>query len=249
VNFEEFERSAREAYAQIPAEYLEGVDGLTVVAEAHPHPERQGVFTLGECVTEAYPSGFDSAETMRSRVLLYHGSFEALAAEYPGFDWSAELWETLTHELKHHLESLAGQDGLGGVDAAMDQHFARLEGEHWDSHYYRMGEDLGGGLYQVEDHLFIERTWGGEPPTEVAFEHRGRRCTVGVPGVLGDVHFLVVDGLPAYWSEIEIVMIRRRSWRERFAALLGHGSPAARESFVQVRIDGKEGPWSSTTAT
>ncbi len=238
MTFEAFEQAALDAFGQIPSEYRSGVDGVLALPEARPHPERPGVFTMGECVTEAYPSGFDSAETVRSQVLVYHGSFRALAADNPGFDWSAELWETLTHELQHHLESLAGQDALGGVDRAMDQHFARLEGEHFDSHYYRHGVSLGGGRFRFEDHLFIEEVWWGSPPVEVAFEHRGRKCSVPVPASLGDVHFLVVEGLPDYWGEIEVVLVRGRSWRERLQALFQAKAMAARESFATVRLDG-----------
>ena len=42
--------------------------------------------------------------------VLYYGSFLEVAGE--GFDWEAEVWETLLHELRHHLESLAGRDDL-----------------------------------------------------------------------------------------------------------------------------------------
>lgn len=33
-----------------------------------------------------------------------------------GFDWEGEIWETLLHELRHHLEFLAGRDDLVAED-------------------------------------------------------------------------------------------------------------------------------------
>src|SRR5207253_5443402 len=42
---------------------------------------------------------------LQSRVVLYHGSFAALARlERGDFDWRREAWDTLSHELRHHLE-------------------------------------------------------------------------------------------------------------------------------------------------
>ena len=43
-------------------------------------------------------------------IAVDYGFFLEVAGE--GFDWEAEVWETLLHELRHHLESLAGRDDL-----------------------------------------------------------------------------------------------------------------------------------------
>ena len=135
MTFEEFERQAREAWEDIPLAYKEGVDGLTVRRAAPAHPDHADVFTLGECLTEEHASDFGSAETTRSIIALYWGSFQALARKNPEFDWDGEIWETLTHELRHHLESLAGDDALEDVDRAADETFrdrksTRLNSSH-----------------------------------------------------------------------------------------------------------------------
>ena len=139
MDFDTFQRRAHKAFDKIPREFREGVDGLTVRPEALPHPTFPAVFTLGQCLTEAYPSDWTGPDTLRSVVVLYHGSFRELAERDSEFDWEGELWETLTHELRHHLESLANQDDLEGVDYAMEEAFHRAEGDPFDPLYYRSG--------------------------------------------------------------------------------------------------------------
>ena len=132
MDFNTFSRSAHETFDTVPEEFRDGVDGLTVRPEVLPHPILPGVFTLGQCITESYPSDWIGPETLRSVVALYHGSFHALASSDPRFDWEGEIWATLTHELRHHLESLAGDHGLEWVDYAMEEAFRRAEGEGFD---------------------------------------------------------------------------------------------------------------------
>src|SRR5690606_24793658 len=110
LKYAEFERRAQQVYESIPAAYKAGVDGLVASREAHPHPELPDIWTLGECLTESWPSEWQGPETTRSVVVLYWGSFRSLAAQDETFDWEEEIWETLTHELRHHLESLASED-------------------------------------------------------------------------------------------------------------------------------------------
>ena len=58
-------------------------------------------------------------------MVLYHGSFAALARVNGGLDWREEAWETLTHELRHHLEWRARAPDLEELDWAVEQNFAR----------------------------------------------------------------------------------------------------------------------------
>ena len=59
---------------------------------------------------------------MRSIVHLYYGSFVELARRDDGFDFDAELVETLEHEVKHHLEDKAGVRDLEEEDDLFDAH-------------------------------------------------------------------------------------------------------------------------------
>lgn len=218
MDFDAFERESRQVFDSIPPRYREGVDGLTVHRRPLSHPRFPGIYTLGECATESYPSSWEGPETVRSVVHLYWGSYRALARSNPGFDWSEEIWETLTHELRHHLESLADRDDLGGVDYAMEQAFQRDKGLDFEPDYYRRGDRIGPGVYAVEDDVYIEQLWKPADfarADRIAFSWAGRRYEIGHPVELGDLHFIrIVDGIapPPF---IELVLVRRSSWLSR----------------------------------
>jgi hypothetical protein len=214
VTFDEFDAAAHRAWDEIPEHFKEGIDGLHVSAEAPTHPDMPEIYTFGECLTEAWPSDWQGPDTTRSLVVLYHGSFAASAAEGRDLDWDAEIWETLTHELRHHLESLAGEGGLEGVDYAMDEGFKRAAGEDFDPLYYQAGDHLGEGLYRVEDQFFLERVEAMEWSGEVRFEWDGVAMKVQVPGDRADVHYFWLDGIDAGPGGIELVMVRKRGWLE-----------------------------------
>jgi len=190
MTFEHFEQRSAELWQQIPPEYRAGVDGVRVAREARAHPTLPDVYTLGECLTESYPSDFGGPETTRSLVVLYYGSFWRLSRRDAEFDWEEELWETLTHELQHHLESLAADDTLEDVDYAADENFKRLDGRSFDPFFFRAGERLESGWFRVEGDHFREYE-AGTP--ELEFEWEGERYRVAVPAEGADVLFLEIE--------------------------------------------------------
>jgi hypothetical protein len=217
MTFEEFEREASRVWSEIPDSYRSGVDGLVVERKSQAHPSMPDIYTLGECLTESYPSDWGGPDTTRSVLVLYYGSFRRLSTLDPDFDWDYEIWETITHELRHHLESLAAEDALEDVDFAMDENFKRLRGDPFDPFFYRAGERVGPGTYQAERDLFVELEYRGEPEGAVEFEWHGRRAAVPVPPEPGDVTFIqVVDGLDAEFLaeefELCVVLVRRQRW-------------------------------------
>lgn len=218
MDFETFTRAAHEAFEAIPKEFREGVDGLTIRPERVPHPAYPDIYTMGQCITEAYPSDWHGPDTLRSVVVLFHGSFWALAAGQSDFDWEGELWETLTHELRHHLESLADEDDLEGVDYAMEEAFHRARGEEFDPYYYQSGLEVAPGLYQVEYDFFLEQTWRREDfqvATHIHFAWHGREYTVPCPEALGDIHYLWIQGVEVGVGTLQLVLLRKRGLRER----------------------------------
>jgi len=227
MDFDTFFRQAHEAFETIPKEFREGVDGLIVWPESLPHPTLPGVFTLGQCVTEAYPSGWTGPETLRSVVALYHGSFQALSKTDPDFDWEGELWETLTHELRHHLESLANEDALEGVDYAREEAYRRADGVDFDPLYYQAGVEVAPGLFQVEYDFFLEQIWE-EEAFEVAevieFSWHGAPKRIPRPDLLGDVHYIWIKGLEVGPGSLQLVLLRKRRWKERVKKLGGEGT-------------------------
>lgn len=233
MKYKDFERAAREAYEEIPEHYKEGIDDLVVSREAVPHPTLPDIFTLGECITEDYASDFGGPETTRSRVVLYWGSFRSLAALNPDFDWSGEIWETLTHELRHHLESLAREDALEGVDYALDETFKRDEGDDFDPWYFQRGDALGDGVFRVETSWYVERALTERDFASsqwVEFAWQGERWRIPRPEEQGDVHFVWVQGLELGDATLEVVLVRKRTWWEDARRLFGASRPVVLES-------------------
>jgi predicted Zn-dependent protease with MMP-like domain len=223
VKFDAFRQVAERAYDEIPEGYKQGIEGLVVSREAVKHPELDDLYTLGECLTENWPSEFQGPDTTRSSVVLYWGSFKNLAARDSEFDWEGEIWETLTHELRHHLESLAAEDALEDVDYAADEAYKREDGLPFDPWYYQKGEPAGAGVYRIEERIFIEQLWGRaafEAAGEVPFVWAERRWAIPRPDRLGDVHYVLVHGVAADDQVLELVLVRRRSWWEQVKGAL-----------------------------
>jgi hypothetical protein len=202
VQLADFKQMVEGMAAQVPAEYFDGIASVDVSPRTVAHPTREQVYTMGECVP--IDVGGDPAP---SRVVLYHGSFQALARERPDFDWRAEAWETLTHELRHHLEWRARTRDLEDYDWAADQSFARSDDAPYDPLFFLSGEPLARNTYQVDDDVFIDQVVRRRPHvTDV--EWRGRRYRVDVPAEPLPLYLAldgVQDGPPG-----DLVLVLRR---------------------------------------
>src|SRR2546429_4297314 len=165
------DRLARE----VPAEFSDGIVAIEVSPKALPHPRRGDVYTLGECVPlEWSGNGAD----LQSRIVLYHGSFAALA-RLGDFDWRTEAWETLAHELRHPLEWRAHVSRLEAYDWAAEENFRRHEGQPFDPLFYRSGESVEGGEGKDEDDVFVALDCARV--TAIAIPLPGRAYRVSVP--------------------------------------------------------------------
>ncbi len=228
MDFETFEQRAAAAWSRIPDGYKAGVDGVVVERGARRHPSRPDVFTLGECLTESYPSDWGGPDTTRSWVVLYHGSFRKVARRDEHFDWDEELWETLTHELRHHLESLADNDALGDVDYAVDENFKRRDGEPFDPFFFRAGEPVGTALFQVEDELFQEYAYRTRAvDVELTFE--GARWRVPWPETDADVVFVELEPVAPPPLLFTLVLVRRASSWDVLRSLWSRRAPSVAE--------------------
>lgn len=244
MTFADFEREARRVFAEIPDEYRAGVDGLTVRRDAPRHPDFEGVWTMGECLTEEHISDWASAETLRSSIVLYWGSFREIASRSEAFDWEGEIWETLTHELRHHLESLAGDDALEDVDRAAEESFRRANDEPFDPRYYQFGEVVGPGVYHVEGAYFIERLLSDADfasLTSIDFDFDGARMSIPRPSELGDVHFIWIENVGEEGESVEVVLVRRRGWLQQAGRLFRRGGSRILESTARAELLGAEG--------
>ena len=110
MSFEEFREMVAEMLDEIPQEFLRGLGGVHVLPEARVEPDYDDVYRMGEYLDPGAEDFLGAGEGLGRHVAIYYGSFVAIADGDPDFDWEDEAWETLTHELRHHVESLAGED-------------------------------------------------------------------------------------------------------------------------------------------
>jgi hypothetical protein len=200
----DFEALVERLLAEMPPEYLDGILGVEVSRDTLPHPVRGEVYTLGECI----PLPGEGDAQIRSRVVLYHGSFRALGEQNPDFEWRAEAWETLTHEIRHHLEWRARAPDLEAFDRAAEANFARHTGEEFDPLFYQAGETVADGVYRIDDDYFLERTIE-EIPARLEFDWHGRGYAFTMPPDLAIPAMVTVTGIahpPP--GDVEIVLRR-----------------------------------------
>ena len=206
MRLSDFESMVRRFADEVPTEFIQGVAEIAVSPRTVPHPDRAEIYTLGECIPLATSDG--ASEGIQSRIVLYHGSFSALARLQPGFDWRSEAWETLTHELRHHLEWRARAPALEAFDRAVEQNFARQDGEAFDPLFFLDGEPAGDDAYRVEDDDFLDRLVDALPST-VRFQWRGRLYQIAVPPDASLPVFLTLDDV-AEAPEGDLVLVLRR---------------------------------------
>ncbi|HKP29286.1 MAG TPA: metallopeptidase family protein [Gemmatimonadales bacterium] len=202
----DFEVMVQGMAAELPAEFLEGIAEIVVSPATLPHPVHADVYTLGECIP--LPATADDVDSIQSRVVLYHGSFQALGGTDPEFDWREEAWETLTHEIRHHLEWRARAPALEALDAAAEANFARQDGQAFDPTFYRDGEEIAPGIFRVEDDYFLELRPEGQA---ARFTWHGRAWIAELPEGIAAPAFLTVHGLEEPPPGALVVVIPRRT--------------------------------------
>jgi hypothetical protein len=202
LKFADFRTMVEQLARDVPPEFRDGIVTIDVSPKAVPDPVHEGVFTLGECIPLEW-SG--NGANLQSRIVLYHGSFTALARPRAGeAAWRREAWDTLSHELRHHLEWRANVGALEDYDWAADQNFARGAGQPFDPVFYRSGERLAEGVYKVNDDVFIETS------DEFVTWH-GRRYGVPWPPGARPPLFLSLKGLRTPPAGDVIVVVPRRA--------------------------------------
>ncbi len=216
----DFEAMVRRMTADLPAEFTDGIVEVVVTRKTIPHPVREGVYTLGECIPHAFGAPGEDDSGLRSTIELHYGSFAALGREHPDFDWQEEAFETLTHELRHHLEWRARVPELERLDDALEANYARGDGESFPPLFYLDGERVAEGVFKVEDDVFLETVlergaWEAAAGRPVAFTWHGRTFVAALPAALPDVLFVAVTGVqPAPPGELVLVVRRKPGARD-----------------------------------
>ncbi len=206
----DFEALVRRLSAEVPPAFFDGVAEVVVSPRSVPHPTRADIYTLGECIPLPAPEGAP-ARTIQSRIVLYHGSFAKLARIDPEFDWREEAWETLTHELRHHVEWRARAPALEAYDRAAEENFARQEGERFDPAFYLDGNSPAEGVYEIDGDFFLDRVVQA-PPASLELDWHGEHYRASVPPALSLPAFLTIDGL-AEPPPGDVVLVLRRKAR------------------------------------
>jgi len=206
---------------ELPPDFRAGIVAIETTAKTVPHPVRSGIYTMGECVPHAFGAGEESAQ-LRSTVFLHYGSFAALAKDDPSFDWRHEAWETLTHEVRHHLEWRAHAPALEALDDAVEANYARQDGEAFEPLFFHDGEAVAPGVTKVEDDVFVDvplrrREWRRSGGDALPFVWHGRDYGVRLPAELPDLLFVTVTGVePAPAGDLIVVVRRKPGWRDLF---------------------------------
>lgn len=109
VDYRLFCRWTESMVARIPERFLADLHGgVQIDRRPRRRPDDPpGVYLLGEYVVDPY---------LGRMIILYYGSFLRVFRGEPAAVVRRELWETILHELRHHLEDLAGVDDLGEED-------------------------------------------------------------------------------------------------------------------------------------
>jgi hypothetical protein len=216
----DFEAMVRGMAAEMPPSFTEGILEIAVTGKTVPHPIREGVYTLGECIPHEFGAPGEEDAGIRSSVVLHYGSFAALAREQPDFDWREEAFETLAHEVRHHLEWRARVPELEKLDDAAEANYARHDGEPFPPLFYRDGEPVGEGVWKVEDDVFLEvvllrKAWAEAAGRPCPFVWHGRPWAAPLPAALPDVLYLTVDGVaPAPAGDLLLVVRRKPGARD-----------------------------------
>lgn len=119
LSLEAFERIANRLYDRIPPKLLEGLNGGIIISEEAEQrdPDLPDVYIMGEYVEDPYGLG--------CYIVLYYGSFKQVLGDADPREWEEELWETVVHEIRHHIEARAGVDDLDLEDLRQLEAFRR----------------------------------------------------------------------------------------------------------------------------
>lgn len=127
MTYERFRRTVEGMVGDIPDVFLQELQGVHVLEQEVPEEGYRDVWRMGEYLDPGPEDFLGGSDGLGRHVALYYGSFARIAEADPGFDWEGEIWETLTHELQHHVESLAGDGRLIEEDLLEARFFERAD--------------------------------------------------------------------------------------------------------------------------
>ena len=107
LDLETFTRLAGKLADELPPRLVRDLNGGISVL---PGKKKDGkYFLMGEYIEDP---------VLGKVIFIHYGSFREILGDAPREEWEEELQETLVHELRHHVESLAGVDDLSVEEEA-----------------------------------------------------------------------------------------------------------------------------------
>jgi len=101
MSLKQFKHNAEEIAGSLPTELFSRLNGGIIV---EPSIREEGDYIImGEYLEDP---------GLGNLIILYYGSFREMLGSAPFEEWNEEIRETMIHELRHHVESLAGVDDL-----------------------------------------------------------------------------------------------------------------------------------------
>jgi len=101
MNLKQFRKSAHSIVEFLPQNLFRHLNGGVLILEEKK--EEDDSLIMGEYVEDP---------VMGNTILIYYGSFVEDLEEASKEEWIEEIEDTILHELRHHVESLAGVDYL-----------------------------------------------------------------------------------------------------------------------------------------
>ena len=128
MTYQRFRATVESMLDEVPDVFLQDLQGVHALRDVKVEEGYRDVYRMGEYLDPGPDDFLGGVEGLGRHVALYWGSFRKIAKGDPDFDWEEEIWETLTHELQHHVESLAGDGRLIEEDLLQAQAFERADG-------------------------------------------------------------------------------------------------------------------------
>ncbi len=125
MTYERFRATVERMIDDIPEAFLQELQGVHALRDTKREDGYRDVYRMGEYLDPGPDDFLGGSDGLGRHVALYWGSFRRIAENDPDFDWEEEIWETLTHELQHHVESLAGDGRLIEQDLLDAETFER----------------------------------------------------------------------------------------------------------------------------
>jgi len=124
MTIDEMHELLNELADEIPAEfYRELSGGISLIPDVIYSPEARSGDLL---ILGAYHSGGGSGRY----ITMHYGSLMKVYGHLPREEMKKKLWEILRHEMRHHVEALAGNHELEDEDAAFMERYRERQEEN-----------------------------------------------------------------------------------------------------------------------